>query len=72
MTFEDAVKEVYYWQYDNPNSFYSGILTLYQKADSGNRRKLKSVYPELIQAYEAWCLAGECGDELFKEHGLLK
>lgn len=72
MTYEEAVKEVYYWQYENNGSFYNMLLFLFQKADGYNQHKLGVAYPSLYLAYLDWCVAGEYGNELFKKHGLMK
>lgn len=71
MTYEEAVLEIYRWQYDNTDSFYNGLITLFQKADTTNREKLFSAFPNLGSAYLDWCLAPFNGKALFIKHGLL-
>lgn len=74
MTKQEAVKHVYYWQYshkhnDPATNFTSRLLDLFRKADRDNYAKLKSAYPELVDALELWDNSPDGGDELFTSHG---
>ena len=72
MTFKDAVREVYFWQYSNTGCFNQQLLNLFQKADPSNKQKLAGAFPELYDALSAWEAAGDYGNDLFREHGLLE
>ena len=72
MTYEEAVREVYFWQYSNSGCFHNQFFDLFCKADHINRAKLSLGFPEEASAFAAWNLAADFGDELFREHGLMK
>ena len=68
-----AVKELYYWQ-DNKGegtNFHSLLYTLFQKADSENRIKLGVGFPNEHYALHLWNEAGDYGNDLFREYGLM-
>ena len=71
LTNKEAVREVYFWQHSRSDCFNQLILDLFAKADSKNQQKLAFVYPELFDAWSAWQTAGDYGNDLFREHGLL-
>lgn len=69
-----AVRELYYSQYnhsDNTN-FHSQLYSLFQKADPENWAKLAVGFPEEAAALSLWSRAGNNGDDLFREYGLLE
>ena len=72
MTKEDAVKEIYFWQYSNTGCFNQKLFDLYMKADGNNKSRLWLAFPELIEALEDWNKAGDYGKELFIKYGLIK
>ena len=72
MTLEQAIAEVYYWQYSNTDSFFSILIHLFRKADRTNSAKLSTVYPEIAAAIKMWEKSGDNGDDLFREYGLMK
>lgn len=70
MTNEYGAKAIHYWQYArNPTNFDSMLLTLLQKADSTNRMKIASQWPEIYQGWKEW---NECEsqDAYFERYGL--
>lgn len=71
MKLEDAILEVYYWQYSKTSSFYNQLCDLYMKADSNNKGKLTGAYPEICIALNMWMNAGDYGNDLFREHGIM-
>jgi len=72
MSIDEAVEQVYYWQYSNTGSFFNQLITLFQKADGNNIKKLNSAYPEIFLAIEMWKVAGDNGDDLFRDFGLME
>ena len=73
MTLENAITQVYYWQYshkhnDPATNFSSKLLDLFRKADRDNYAKLKSAFPEMAQALEMWDQSPD-PDEFFRKHG---
>lgn len=54
LTFEEAQKEVAYWQTSSTGSFCQIILTAYAKADPLNRLDLEYAFPNLTRAYTDW------------------
>jgi len=62
---KEAITKFYLWQHGNGHdtSFESLLYTLFQKADAVNKRRLSMAFP-----YEA----GNFGNNLFKEYGILK
>ena len=73
MTLEQAVKEVYnwHWQYVDGDNFSSLLIHLFNKADSGNKARLTGAFPEIAEALELWRKAGDEGNDLFREYGLI-
>jgi len=67
-----AIREIYFWQFSNTGCFNQQLLDLFGKADFNNRAKLRLAYPELYEAWIEWNNAGDYGNDLFREHGLLK
>jgi|GEM_PF-3546807 len=72
MTYERAVQELYFWQQGTGGGFQSSLFELFKKADVGNRRKLSMAFPMQAEALEDWESAGNCGNDLFRDHGLIK
>lgn len=71
MTLNEAVFQLYHWQYHyEANRFYCMLFDLIQKADPVNFEKLKKGFPEFILAYDMWNMAGNCGDDLFKQFNI--
>ncbi len=74
--YEDAVRELYYWQHNRQSGddFNSLIFHLIQKAQSTpeNMAKLRAGFSNEIEALNAWNKAGNYGDDLFVKHGLIK
>lgn len=72
-TFEQAVANFWLWQYGqssfNP-SFAVMLIDLYRKADTGNKRALASLWPNLAIVNSAWEEAGDNGNDLFREHSM--
>lgn len=71
MSIEDAVREMYRWQFEPTNSFYNRLILCIQMADRENRMKLAVGFPELITAFCLWHQAKD-QREFFKEWGFLK
>ena len=69
MTRQEAIREFYYWQFDNTGSFYNLLCTLFQKADSVNTVRLAVAFPEMADAYFQW-YSSPYQIEFFKEHGV--
>jgi hypothetical protein len=67
-----ALKELYYWQKSRGDNFHSILYTMFQKADRYNYKKLARGFPEEELAYSMWCKAGDYGDELFRDLGLME
>ena len=71
-TYEQAVKNFWVWQYGQSQfspSFAVKLIDLYRSADSENKRKLATIWPNLKQAHDDWEAAGDYGKDLFREHG---
>lgn len=67
-----AIKELYFWQYNNGGTnFHAMLYTLIQKADLENKRRLALGFPEEVEALEMWEQAGDYGNDLFREYGLM-
>lgn len=67
---EEAVIELYYWQYaTNPTNFTSKLFELMQKADGENFKRLCAAFPEESNALILWMEAPD-QNEFFKEWGL--
>jgi hypothetical protein len=43
------------------------LLDLIAKADYSRRHLLAKGFPGIVAAYEAWCLSGDYGNDLFRE-----
>jgi len=55
MTYEQAVKELFYWQYGREGSWFTArLFELASKADSTNLQRLMRGFPNEIAALEAW------------------
>jgi hypothetical protein len=65
-----AVFEVWCWQYSRTGCFNNMLFDLIQKADPGNKLRLARAFPLEMAAYQAWCEAGNYGEDLFKEWGI--
>ena len=64
-SYEFFVRELFRWQYDSPNRFYSDLISLYRQADPANRWILENGYPQLGRAMEDWDNSADNGDALF-------
>lgn len=53
-TLQDWAWELYYWQYQNTNSFYNQLFTLIQKADGTNKKHLEKAFPRAVLIYREW------------------
>ncbi len=71
MTYGEAVKEVYFWQYSRTNCFNQLLLDLFGKADINNFNKLAQAFPSLASAYLHWQGSGDYGNDLFRIYGLM-
>jgi len=70
MTYEQAVKELYYSVYGTePTNFHSDLYRLITKADMGNKILLRIAYPVEVQVWEDWQNA-KSPVEFFKKFGL--
>ncbi len=68
-----AIHQLFYWQQDpNATNFSALLYTLFQKADPENLEKLSKGFPEQAQAIRRWNAAGNYGNDLFLEYGLIK
>lgn len=66
----EGAKLLHYWQYGKyPDNFDSMMITLLQKADHSNRRKIEAGWPELYSAWEEWREC-ESQDRYFERYGL--
>lgn len=72
MTRQQAIKEIYLWQYDNTRSFYNSLVTLIHRADGHNKVKLGIFFPEILSAYYEWCDSEDYGRQIFINHGLME
>lgn len=66
-----GITEVYWWQYENTDSFYNNLIDLYRKGDVENKKKLRTVFNEICFAVDLWEVTGSYGDDLFRQFGLL-
>lgn len=71
LSLKEVIQKLYYWQYNNTGCFSDKLFDLFQKADPGNKKRLFAAFPEYAAALELWDQAGDNGDDLFREHGLL-
>ena len=70
-TVEDAIKEIFLWQYQSTGSFYNLLITLFRVADYENRVKLSRIWPNLAIALTLWEAAGASMEShLFKGLGI--
>lgn len=67
-----VVKHLYYWQYSNRNSFTDILFNLFHKADPTNLSKLRVGFKLEYLCYLQWKNAGDNGNDLFREYGLVK
>lgn len=67
--YKEAVRQVYYWQYNHTKSFNNCLLDLFGKADLDNSLRLQRGFPELTAAYADWYLSDD-QEAFFKCHGL--
>lgn len=68
-----AIERLYHWQNQaHSNNFTSRLYELFEKADRVNRNKLHLVFPDEGYALDKWKSAGNNGDDLFREFGLMK
>lgn len=69
----EAVTQLFYWQHslNVPTNFHSRLYELFQKADSKNKMRLSVGFPCEAMALHAWDNAGDCGNDLFREYGLM-
>lgn len=72
MSYEEAVRELYFWQYSNTGCFHNMLFDLMQKADIKNYVKLCTAFPHECHAFTEWMASSDNGNDLFREHGLLK
>ena len=72
MSYEQAVRELYFWQYSNTGCFHNMLFDLMAKADANNFARLVPSFPNECMAYIDWSGAGDGGNELFRKHGLMK
>ena len=54
MTRKEAVMELFHWQNSTGDNFHSMLYRLIEKADIGNRIRLRRGFPEEVQAYMNW------------------
>jgi hypothetical protein len=55
ITYEVAVKELYYSIYgSNPTNYHAVLYQLINKADMQNKELLRLAYPMEVHAYEEW------------------
>lgn len=71
MSYEQAVKEIWVWQYNDTGSFFSLLIFLFRKADYNNKAILRAAYPNLFQALQDWEAADDNGRDLFRKYGLM-
>ena len=68
-----AIERLYNWQYQaHSTSFTSLLYTMFQKADKDNRARLTIAFPDEAHALNLWNSAGDYGNDLFREFGLMK
>lgn len=59
---KEAIKEIYYWQYHNTNSFMNRLITLFQVADRQNFARLERGFPLIAIAYNMWLISPNQND----------
>ena len=50
----EALNSIYFWQYDNSNSFGDFLFMMFQKADTQNRFRLSLAFPAQSAVFQAW------------------
>jgi len=69
ITYEDAVKELYYSLYaTNPTNFHAVLYRLIGKADGQNKARLRLAYPLEVKAFDDW-QASENPADFFRQYG---
>ncbi len=69
-TLNDAVKELWYWQYGTaPTNFTSSLFSLMQKADIVNLAALAGAFPMEYEALLAWMRSKDT-TKFFKSYGI--
>lgn len=69
-TLEDVVWQIWIWQHQNTDSFFSIILRAFRKADASNRTKLASVWPMLPVGMALWEASKDNGEALFRQFNI--
>jgi hypothetical protein len=72
MSYEDAVRELFFYTRGTAGGFYSMLFDLFAKADSDNQARLAQGFYNEHQAFKKWQASGDYGNDLFREHGLMK
>jgi len=70
-SFDDAVKEFFFYKQGTSGSFHTALFDLIAKADPINKAKLERGFPFEVEAVLVWNHAGNNGDDLFKDYGLI-
>ena len=66
----EAVKAIYYWQYsDDKTNFTSLLISMFQKADPTNLKRLRLGFEIYYQAFQQWKMANDNGNDLFRKYG---
>jgi hypothetical protein len=65
---EEAIKELFYWQYNYTGSFTQRLFDLFQKADPVNVGRLSMGFPHDYEAWRAWSRA-EDTEQFFRDRG---
>lgn len=68
---KEQVIQLYDWQHGG-TSFYCALYSLFQKADSQNQQNLRMGFPLHYMTLQKWNNAGDCGNDLFREYGLIQ
>ncbi len=64
---QDALNEVFFWQYENTDSFKNILFFMFQKADRENFKRLRLGFPFEAQAYTMW-YQSESQNKFFKKY----
>ena len=69
-----AVKELYFWQMnrERATNFHAQLYDLFGKADVNNKHRLSMGFPHEFTAIQMWNEAGDYGNDLFREFGLME
>lgn len=51
---EDAARDVFLSQFADNDHFNVHVIHLIRKADPANRRKLETVFPDLVRMWQEW------------------